>query len=334
MPAVTLARSKDIGTQNGGGNNGHNMQFDRKRRGKKGIECHGVSIPVEVDALIVHLGDGFKRPCVKRENGYVSGGKLHLALRELQVFLRSVPLWLTFAAVVTLFAVSGPYGTSESMAFGPRLGYWLVLQAGAWAASILGVVLGVVFLDGLITSRLTRIFLGAMAANPVIGLEVLLINWSWHDRPPDWAEFVEHTLSAAPLTIVFCALAYLVMRGDFKILEAELKGHEPGASPARSTLAERLKPENRGTILHLAAEDHYTAVTTARGRELVLIRFSDALKELEAEDGLQVHRSHWVARAHVETLERDNGKLSLVLKGGTVVPVSRTFAPAVRKNWH
>ncbi len=62
------------------------------------------------------------------------------------------------------------------------------------------------------------------------------------------------------------------------------------------------KPENRGPILRLSAEDHYTMTVTSRGRELILIRFSDALSELAETEGTQIHRSHWIARAAFEAL--------------------------------
>jgi DNA-binding LytR/AlgR family response regulator len=80
----------------------------------------------------------------------------------------------------------------------------------------------------------------------------------------------------------------------------------------------------------MAVEDHYVHVTTSRGHELVLLRFSDALKEVGDTDGLQVHRSHWVAKSFVDSLKRENGKVTLILKDQKRIPVSRTYADAVR----
>ena len=50
----------------------------------------------------------------------------------MQILGRSPRLWLTFGAVVLLFAVTGPYGSAERLAFLPRFAYWLLLHAGAW----------------------------------------------------------------------------------------------------------------------------------------------------------------------------------------------------------
>ena len=54
------------------------------------------------------------------------------------------------------------------------------------------------------------------------------------------------------------------------------------------------------------------------------------MKETGTADGMQVHRSHWVAADFVSALNGADGKLSLLLADGTEVPVSRTYAAAVR----
>jgi len=46
---------------------------------------------------------------------------------------------------------------------------------------------------------------------------------------------------------------------------------------------------------------------------------------------VQVHRSWWVAKGGVADAKRDNGKLVLVLKSGTEVPVSRTYLTAAKE---
>ena len=92
-----------------------------------------------------------------------------------------------------------------------------------------------------------------------------------------------------------------------------------------------LPPERRGALLALEAEDHYHRVHTDRGNALIHKRLSDALTEVAAIDGLRVHRSWWVAKAAIERVERDGDRLSLRLVNGLAVPVSRTYALAVRE---
>ncbi|RAN40578.1 MULTISPECIES: LytTR family DNA-binding domain-containing protein [unclassified Hyphomonas] len=75
----------------------------------------------------------------------------------------------------------------------------------------------------------------------------------------------------------------------------------------------------------ISSEDHYLRVYTNLGEELILMRLADAVRELDGAPGVQVHRSWWVAKAGISDARRDNGKLVLVLKNGTDVPVSRTY---------
>ena len=60
------------------------------------------------------------------------------------------------------------------------------------------------------------------------------------------------------------------------------------------------------------------------------MRLADAVAEL-GDQGLQVHRSFWVANRHVTELFRREGRTVVQVTGGMEVPVSRTFLAAVRK---
>ncbi|NHK29102.1 LytTR family transcriptional regulator [Parvularcula flava] len=100
-------------------------------------------------------------------------------------------------------------------------------------------------------------------------------------------------------------------------------------SPA-ARFMDRLPVKYRGATLHaVSSEDHYLRVHTDRGEELILMRLSDALRELEDADGVQTHRGWWVSRDGVADTARENGKLCLILKSGRQAPVSRSFAKTV-----
>jgi hypothetical protein len=102
-------------------------------------------------------------------------------------------------------------------------------------------------------------------------------------------------------------------------------------APAGPRLAGRL-PERLRTadIQALEAEEHYTKVHTSCGNALLLIRFSDAIAEMEPQPGLQVHRSFWISRSAVERVLRIDRRLFVRLRGGFEVPVSRSFRLSVR----
>ncbi|NZD61655.1 LytTR family transcriptional regulator [Rhizobium sp. WYCCWR 11290] len=253
---------------------------------------------------------------------------LQSTLRELQVFLHSRRFWGTFAAIVLLFAVTGPYGTMESMAFGERLAYWLTLHALAWAIAILCAVAAERLLREVIVSMFARMMAGSLIAALPIGFAIGLVDYVFTGEATTLQSGLQRALFAMPLCALFCLLTYMAM--SQKIAEAAAPQETP--SPGASIL-DRLKPENRGSLLRLSVQDHYTEVVTSRGRELVLLRFADALKETAATPGLRVHRSHWVADAHVESLKRDNGRLLILTRDGTAIPVSRSYAEDVRRRF-
>ena len=104
-------------------------------------------------------------------------------------------------------------------------------------------------------------------------------------------------------------------------------GAEPepaNRNDTRPRLLDRLgKGVDAGEIHSLTAQDHYVEVTTDRGKELCLIRLSDAIAECDGVEGFQVHRSHWVAIAAIKRLDTGGARPSVVLKNGAVLPVSR-----------
>ena len=260
---------------------------------------------------------------------------LSSTLRELQIFTRSWRFWTTFALVILLFAVTGPYGTSEKMTFGVRLGYWLIVHTVTWAIAITCAVIAEVLLRDRIDRTLVRMMIGALVSALPIGFALGVIDFAFTGLWTEMNSGLHRALLALPLCALFCLLSYVAMHRQ--IAENSAPAPEPSATPATGSpeldILARLKPQNRGPLVRLSVEDHYTDVVTTRGHELILLRFADALRELGGTPGLQVHRSHWIADAHVEQLRRDNGKLFVVMKDGTEIPVSRPNLDAVRNRF-
>lgn len=126
------------------------------------------------------------------------------------------------------------------------------------------------------------------------------------------------------VTVAMTALNFLVQR------EPPQTHAAPGDAPAPRFL-DRLPAKLRGAALHaVEAEDHYLRLHTSRGQDLILMRLSDAVAELEGIEGAQTHRSWWVAKAAVEGARRGDGRATLQLVGGVEAPVSRAYAKALR----
>ncbi len=99
----------------------------------------------------------------------------------------------------------------------------------------------------------------------------------------------------------------------------------------RTKLLGRLPPGFPPDILALGVEDHYVRVHTAERSEMLLMRLSDAIGEMDGIDGERTHRSWWVARDAVRTSRRDGRNLRLILHNGLEVPVSRTSVAKLKQ---
>lgn len=93
---------------------------------------------------------------------------------------------------------------------------------------------------------------------------------------------------------------------------------------------QQLPVEKRGKLYCLEMSDHYVKVYTDKGHHMLLMRFKDALSLLEAHQGLQTHRSWWVALDAISKVKKESRKTTLVLENGLEVPVSRTYQAQVK----
>ncbi len=233
-------------------------------------------------------------------------------------------LLATTSVVAVILAISGGFGT-DVLTAAPRAAYWFGLCT-------LGAVIGNLvahafpqawFLKRPIISWSGVAILIASAMAPVVALT----NAAIRHRPLS-LNIVADILPGVVVTSAgLTALAALVRRRD--PLEAHAAG--PGAVAAPRFL-ERLSPKLRGGDLWaVEAQDHYLRLHTSKGRDLLLMRLSDAISELEGLEGARTHRSWWVARAAVVGVERTNGRAILTLIDGTEAPVSRGFAKILRE---
>ncbi len=122
-------------------------------------------------------------------------------------------------------------------------------------------------------------------------------------------------------------ISLIVTTAAFVIDELRDKSHaDADTTNPIAGFMERLPVKYRTADLHaISSEDHYLRVHTSLGEELILMRLADAVRELSRADGLQVHRSWWVAKQGIQDEKRVDGRSLLVLPSGTEVPVSRSY---------
>lgn len=235
---------------------------------------------------------------------------------------------LIVAAIGAALGRLGPFDTFSDLKAADRFAYWIGLTLLMWlqtaaALHLLRDVLGQ-------WHWAARTTLAALLGALPTAFEVA------------WAESllrVSRDMTLGDVAMIYgdVALIAVAVALPLEMIDGHrlVRGRSPNIAPDPTaeigTLVSALPADRRGMLLALEAEDHYLRVHTDRGDALIHRRLSDALNEVSAIPGLRVHRSWWVATAAVERAERDGDRLSLRLRGGLLVPVSRTYALAVRE---
>lgn len=229
-----------------------------------------------------------------------------------------------------LFAWLGVYGTSEI----PPLERWIY-----WSALMALGIVSAAAVNPLIFDRWMKathpalqIAAVALLISVPITAGLVLIEFAAEGSfgAPQWwwIQYFYVTIISALLTTGGWAADRLVKPAAPITPSA---AHPAPGQPAGLAFAERLPPRFRAAEIHaVSAEDHYLRVHTSVGEAMILMRLTDAIRELAALEGMQTHRSWWVARQGLAGTARGDGKVTLKLKSGAEAPVSRTYLRAVK----
>lgn len=231
---------------------------------------------------------------------------------------------LAIAALAGVFlAAAGAFGTSEAPVL-TRFVYWIsVMLVGATAGIVVSVL---VDLGGWFDDRpaLQGTLIAVTLTLPLTVFIWVISSAAFHRFDFDVSDL---RFFVGPVFIVTCAMTAL----NYFTQRAPPETHAAPAGSAPPRFMDRLPVKLRGgEIFAVEAEDHYLRLHTSKGQDLILMRLSDAVAELEGLEGAQVHRSWWVARAAVADARRGDGRATLTLKDGAKVPVSRAYAKALR----
>ncbi|WP_298162794.1 LytTR family DNA-binding domain-containing protein [Brevundimonas sp.] len=124
-----------------------------------------------------------------------------------------------------------------------------------------------------------------------------------------------------------CLTAYVATHARV----AQGRPREPSASPkGEARILDRLPSRLGRDLLCLQMEDHYVRLHTPRGSVLVLTPLRTAITQVGGIDGMQVHRSWWVAREAVQGVVQDGRNLRLKLVSGLEAPVARSKVAELR----
>lgn len=234
--------------------------------------------------------------------------------------------WL-FALILGVgLALIGPFGTFGTMPLPMRLGYWIVLTLGSFAIwwLIERALVAAFGKRGLLFEQLT-VLVPFAAANSVFlaGLHSAINTATALSIPSSWSYYF-----ASHLVLSSLVIAPLILLTHTLLTHVQAQA----SSDTTQFLTSALPPALRGQAPYaLAAEGHYVRVYTALGEALVTMRFEDALRALAGVDGIQTHRSWWVARGEILQVKPLGSAYEATLRCGLKVPISRRRKATVSK---
>ena len=224
-------------------------------------------------------------------------------------------------AIGAFLGLIGPFGSYLNGSVGLRVFHWVV---SLWIGTLfLG---GAVRVAVLAAARLGFPLWFTIGAATVLA-DIPFAALVWMMTAVEWPELkgrftpVEWYLQVVTISIPLAAV-YGFAR--FRRAEAE-SPHLLEAETAPADAERIVTP-----VLCLQMEDHYVRVHGAEGSRLVHSTLSQAIANLGPVEGMQVHRSWWVARGAVARAAPDGRNLKLVLTNGLSVPVSRSAVARLR----
>jgi hypothetical protein len=256
---------------------------------------------------------------------FVVGKALQLALRGMQAHFGDRRVLASMAVVALLLGVAGPFGTFEDLGLGARLAYWAAIVVSTYGLGYAASMVVARLLGVRVRQPWARVLLfGALTGMPVT-LAVMVVNLAAFG-----------STGIAPLSLwLQCTLIGMGVIAIGEILAASRPVPTvaaPVAAPEQAPpILDRVPLPARGALWALVVQDHYVEIVTERGKALVLMRLGDAIREVGATPGVQIHRSHWVALAAVARVVKMEGKTAVELPDGRRLGISRGYMEAARQ---
>ena len=268
-----------------------------------------------------------------------AGGK-HAPMNQSPSVVGTPREWAIDLAVMTavgaFLGVIGPFGTFYGGPIELRVAYWI---GNSWIGLIVLSITVRLSLRLAIRADLPIWFAVAMGVAvgsvPLAVITDLLSAWAWppsHGRlSPLFTQWAYVLAMAEPVSFAYYFVTDRGWRAASRQACAQPFADEtPRQGGAGGGFLGRLPAHLGRDLLCLQMEDHFVRAHTARGSDLVLTPLKEAIAELRDIDGLQVHRSWWVARAAVREPVANGRNLFLRLSNGLEVPVSRVSVAKLR----
>lgn len=246
-----------------------------------------------------------------------------------------LPIALMWVAGSVALGLIGPFGTFETLSRAMRLLFWGgVLAAALTVVGAVSVLVRLVFPGRRVLGLMVQGALITFILGPMIWALCHAVPWGDPAAVPGLGKFI-----LVVFAVWFCISALQGQFGPVPMLSeaqpqprpAPVGGDGPslaadaGAILRRPAFLERSDLHLPGAVMRVSADDHYLIIQTDQGMGRIIMRFRDALPDLEALPGFRIHRSHWVAAHAVLRLRLEGRRHVMDLCDGTSLPVSQAY---------
>ncbi|WP_299282082.1 LytTR family DNA-binding domain-containing protein [uncultured Tateyamaria sp.] len=251
---------------------------------------------------------------------YVSNGSVaHFTIREMHELYTSWQLWVLICVGFMIMTTGHPVTLPQFDSFGLRLAFWCIALAFYLVTSTSYSLVAQWIWDRTIGGPIPLILLSTPLVLAATYLTSALLTVMFEPgRPAFYSMTWQMNLRNVFVAHVFETVALLWL------LPAQ-RAQRADQNTARSvTLAGRRFVLAR--IRRVKGAEHYLEVYCADGKEVIRERMVTFLEQVGPGDGIQTHRSHWVASD--SALDLTGSKLRL--RDGEIVPVARGRLEDVR----
>jgi hypothetical protein len=242
--------------------------------------------------------------------------------------------WVVMLGLGIALAALGPFGSFEIGSFGARLAYWVPAAIIGYAIFRPITLAAVLAARWLALPELPAALIGTLAAALPATIAIAYLGDFGPGTPPSFDAlfqlYVQVALIGVLVMLVFVLMGRAPARPASELAPEPLAQPSPDEPAEASPFLDRLPVAWRDQLVALEMEDHYVRAHGPGASTLILQRMRDAESELDAVEGMRVHRSWWVARRAIEQVVRDGRNYRLRLTGGLEAPVARERIAALR----
>ncbi|NOR62957.1 MAG: hypothetical protein GQ535_10745 [Rhodobacteraceae bacterium] len=260
--------------------------------------------------------------------------KRHLTTRELRAVYANYYSYVFWAMVISLLILLDLHGFAGKIS---------LVALTVYTLSIIVVTFSLYFLVTLTGIKISQRFGGFFLIFPIVGVCVTTIATYVVELGMSGyfgnALSVEHALEKLPaniiLTIVLETL-YLTFVVPVAVSSNGsnpkiIKNHTDDTGASCKSIIVSGHTFKCAELISASSQDHYIIVKIKDDETLIRARMSDLIMQLNCRNGIQPHRSHWVAREAVVGMDSVDGQKRLNLIDGTFIPVARGRTAAVQE---